>query len=121
MTLIALPARFADAQAFAVHELADAQRCVARREQLVAAGVDEHTIAYMLRSGRWRCDAGGLVVVLHNGPLSADQAESVAVLAGGRVCALAARTAAARAGLLHWTTPRIEIVVPRGTTYPAIS
>lgn len=121
MTHIAVPERFPEAQTRAVHELAETQHCVARREQLIDAGLSRHTVAYMLRSGRWRSDAGGLVIAMHNGPLSVEQAESLAVLAGGRVCALAARTAAARAGLLGWPTPRIEVIVPRGTTYPVVS
>jgi hypothetical protein len=119
MSSITLPDRFPDAPA--LHVLAEAQYCVVRREQLIAAGVSERTTKRMLRSGRWRSEAGGLVIVLHNGPISSRQAESLAVLAGGQLCALAARTAAARAGLLNWPSPRIEVVVPRGTTYPALS
>jgi hypothetical protein len=119
MTSITLPDGFISAPA--VHALAETQRCVVRREQLTAIGVPAHTIRYMLTTGRWRSDAGGLVVVLHNGPLEVEQAESLAVLAGGRVCALAARTAAARAGLANWPSPRVEIVIPRGSTYPLVS
>jgi hypothetical protein len=42
----------------------------------------------------------------------------MAVLAGGKLCALAARTAAAAAGLVGWEPPTLEVLVPRGTTYP---
>ena len=74
----------------------------------------------MLDARRWQVDADGLVIVLHNGPLTRLQQEAVAVLAGGRVCALAARTAAARAGLTGWNAELVEVVVPRGTTYPEL-
>jgi len=45
----------------------------------------------------------------------------VAVLAGGRLCALAARTAAGRAGLVGWPAHKVEVLIPRGTTYPRLS
>src|SRR5207245_7518919 len=75
----------------------------------------------MLSARKWQSDADGLVVVLHNGPLTTEQRESVAVLAGGKLCALAAKTAAARAGLVGWPAHKIEVLVPRGTTYPRLA
>jgi hypothetical protein len=106
-------------EAFA--ELAARQDSVVRREQLLDIGLAQHDVGYMLESGRWQADADGLVVVLHNGPLTRRQQEAVAVLAGGRHCALAARTAAARAGLAGWDAELVEVVVPRGTTYPDLT
>ena len=104
----------------ALVELADRQLAVARRAQLEELGLTNGQIDRMLSSGRWRSDAEGLVVVLHNGPLTATQEESVAVLAGGRLCGLAARTAAARGGLQGWPAHKTEVLVPRGTTYPEL-
>jgi len=99
------------------------QTDVVRRSQLLDIGLTAGVIDRMLEARRWQTDAGGLVVVLHNGPLTQIQREAVAVLAGGRVCALAARTAAARAGLVGWQSPDsiVEVVVPRGTTYPDLA
>lgn len=61
-----------------------------------------------------------MVIVMHNGPLTPRQREAVAVLAGGRLCALAARSAAEAGGLAGWPAPCIEVVVTRGTSYPRI-
>src|SRR3954454_22677934 len=80
----------------AVEALAQRQAAVVRRHQLELTGLTNGQIDRMLSARRWQSDADGLVLVLHNGPLTPEQQESVAVLAGGRVCALAARTAATR-------------------------
>jgi len=93
---------------------------VVRREQLRGIGLADWQIDYRVASAFWQADAGGIVVVLHNGPLSRVQQQAVAVLAGGRVCALAARTAAANGGLEGWDAQLVEVVVPRGTTYPPL-
>jgi hypothetical protein len=114
-----LPKRLAGTPRDALLELAARQDEVVRREQLVDVGLEPHDIDYMIESRRWQVDAD-LIVVLHNGPLTRRQQEGVAVLAGGRLCALAARTAAARAGLAGWDAELIEVVVPRGTTYPTV-
>jgi hypothetical protein len=100
--------------------LAATQTDVARRGQLLEVGLTAGTVDRMIDARRWQTDANGLVVVLHNGPLSQLQRESVAILAAGPVCALAARTAAARCGLVGWQSEDAitEVVVPRGTTYP---
>jgi hypothetical protein len=102
--------------------VAAAQIDVVRRGQLLDAGLTAGTVDRMTDARRWQTDANGLVVVLHNGPLTERQKESVAVLAGGRECALAARTAAARCGLRGWQSDDalVEVLVPRGTTYPEL-
>jgi len=115
-----LPARLAGATREALRELGQRQDEVVRREQLLDLGLAQHDVIYMNESHRWQTDADGLVVVLHNGPLTQRQQEAVAVLAGGRLCALAARTAAARGGLVGWNAELVEVLVPRGTTYPAL-
>ena len=115
-----IPESAAGACRVALVDLADRQLAVARRAQLEQLGLTNGQIDRMLTSGRWRTDADGLVVVLHNGPLTAPQQETVAVLAGGKLCGLAARTAAARGGLQGWPAHKIEVLVPRGTTYPEL-
>jgi hypothetical protein len=100
--------------------LAATQTDVVRRSQLSEVGLTAGTVDRMIDARRWQTDGNGLVVVLHNGPLTRDQQQSIAVLAGGAVCALAARTAAARCGLVGWQSEDAvtEVLVPRGTTYP---
>lgn len=100
--------------------LAERQQDVVRRHQLETVGLTNGQIDRMLSARKWQSDAEGLVVVLHNGPLTIEQQESVAVLAGGRLCGLAARTAAARGGLERWPAFKVEVLVPRGTTYPQV-
>lgn len=116
-----LPSRLDAGRRRSVLELAERQDDVARRDQLLDAGLTAGEIDQMIESRRWQADADGLVTVLHNGPLTRLQQEAVAVLAGGRLCALAARTAAARAGLQGWEAELVEVVVPRGTTYPDLA
>lgn len=102
-------------------DLHDRQDAVVRRGQLVELGVAEWQVDHLVASAGWQTDAGGLVVVMHNGPLTRAQQQAVAVLAGGGVCALAARSAAANAGLAGWEAELVEVVVPRGTTYPRLA
>jgi hypothetical protein len=102
-----------------VLELLEDQHCVALRQQILHTGVTDAQIDRCLRVGRWR-DAGAGIVVAHNGPLALTQRWSAAVLAGGKVCALAARCAAQAAGLAGWEPTAVEIIVPRGTTYPPL-
>jgi len=104
----------------AVVSLNERQGGVVRRQQLLACGLAEWQIDHLVAAKAWQVDAGGLVVILHNGPLTTLQMQALAVLAGGHVCALAARTAAANAGLKGWEAQLVEVVVPRGTTYPAL-
>ena len=115
-----IPESADDASRSALVDLAERQLAVVRRSQLEECGLTNGQIDRMLTSGRWRSDAEGLVVVLHNGPLTPIQQETLAVLAGGRLCGLAARTAAARVGLRGWPAHKIEVVVPRGTSYPKL-
>jgi hypothetical protein len=105
----------------ALSDLATRQDDVVRRDQLLDIQLAAHEIEFMIESRRWQVDADGLVVILHNGPLTTRQQETVAVLAGGRLCALAARTAASRAGLVGWEAELVEVIVPRGTTYPSLA
>lgn len=102
-------------------ELAERQLSVVRRQQLETAGLTNGQIDRMLSARRWQSDADGLIVVLHNGPVTVEQQEAVAVLAGGKLCALAAKTAALRGGLAGWPAHKIEVLVPRGTTYPHLA
>lgn len=115
-----LPRRPAGVPHAALVELGQRQDDVVRREQLLDLGLAQHDVIYMIESRRWQTDADGLVVVLHNGPLTRRQQEAVAVLAGGRLGALAARTAATRVGLSGWEAELVEVLVPRGTTYPTL-
>jgi hypothetical protein len=116
-----LPGRLTGPRRRALADLAVRQDDVVRRDQLLGVELAPHEIEFMVQSRRWQVDADGLVVVLHNGPLTRCQQEAVAVLAGGRLCALAARTASARAGLVGWPAELVEVVVPRGTTYPDLT
>jgi hypothetical protein len=111
-----LPPRVDHSLRNALRELALAQDDVVRRDQLMGLGLTVGEADNMLKSGRWQDDADGLIVILHNGPLTRRQQEAVAVLAGGRLCGLAARTAATRSGLVGWDAQLIEVLVPRGTT-----
>jgi hypothetical protein len=100
-----------------LQDLAERQDQVCRREQLLTAGITDRQIDRGLDAHRWQVVSAGLIV-LHNTRLTPGQRQGIAVLAGGRLCALAARTAAAAAGLTRWEPPALEVVVPRGTTYP---
>ena len=93
---------------------------VLRRDELEKVGLTRWQIDRMLSSVKWQQDAAGLVIVTHNGPLTRRQQQAVAVRAGGTLCALAARTAAANAGLTGWDAELVEVLVPRGTTYPRL-
>lgn len=97
--------------------LAERQAGVARRAQLLHCGATPKTVERMLIARRWQA-RGQVVVVLHNGPLSPDQQLWAAVLNAGSLAALAGRTAAAEHGLVGWSNPCIEVLVPRGTSIP---
>lgn len=100
-----------------LNELLRRQDGVARRDQLAAAGVTSDDVAAQLRARRWQT-LGPIVVVTHNGPLTAAQLQWIGVLHCGPRAALAARSAATAGGLTGWELDVIEIVVPRGTTVP---
>lgn len=98
---------------FRALSLAGSQAGVVHRAQLRTAGLTRSALDAQLESGRWR-SVGPLLAVTHNGPLTPEQQEWVAVLSAAGPVALAGRTAAAKDGLTGWSTPGIEIVVPRG-------
>jgi len=102
-----------------LQDLAERQDQVCRREQLLETGITDRQIDRGLDAHRWQVVSAGLMV-LHNTRLTPAQRQGVATFAGGRLCALTARTAAAVAGLTGWEPPSLEVVVPRGTTYPAL-
>lgn len=120
MQHIALPRSVGARTADRVIALSERQGAVVRRAQLLDEGLAEWQVDRLLANRTWQADADGLIVVLHNGPPTIAQAQTVAVLGGGRVCALAARTAAANAGLTGWEAQLVEVLVPRGTTYPRL-
>jgi hypothetical protein len=100
-----------------LQDLAERQDQVCRRDQLLDVGITDRGIDRGLDAHRWQLVSAGLMV-LHNTRLTLSQRQGIAVLAGGRLCALAARTAAVVAGLAGWEPPALEVLVPRGTTYP---
>jgi hypothetical protein len=113
-----VPAAASAGDAHVVRRLAFAQHGVARRGQLRAAGLSDGQIDHAVRFGNWQEIAG--VVVLHNGELTTAQREEVATRVGVRLVALAARTAAERAGLTGWPAPALEVVTLKGSTYPPL-
>src|SRR4051794_29036967 len=116
---LSLPPHLDDQTRHAVLELAARQDAVATRRQLLTTTVTDAQIDRCLSVARWR-QLGGSVVVLHNGPLTRRQQMAAAVLAGASPCALAARTAAEAAGLMGWSEPTVEILVPRGAKFPEL-
>lgn len=74
--------------------------------------------ASMVRRGRWRSYGG--VVVMHNGPLSADQRDWVAVLRAGDGAVLAAASAMRRHGVAVDAPVRPQVVVPWRRTSPRV-
>lgn len=63
-----------------------------------------------LRSGRWRSYEG--VVVMHNGPLTAEQSMWVGLFRAGEGAVLAAASAMREAGVAVSEPPRPQIVIP---------
>jgi hypothetical protein len=98
-------------------ELAEQQCDVVSRAQLNALGINRHLVRSNVEGGRWQL-SGGMVVVLHSGPLTRRQREWAAVLGAGRDAALAGRTALAVAGLRGWDDEAVHILTPRGRTPP---
>jgi hypothetical protein len=113
---VAAPLGIDDATRDALQQLVDAQDHVCRRRQVLDLGITDRQIDRGLDAHRWQATSPGLLI-LHNTALTEAQRQGLAVLAGGTVCALA-RTAAAAAGLTGWAPPALEVLVPRGTTYP---
>jgi hypothetical protein len=116
---ISLPPHLDERTIHAVLALAARQDAVATREQLMTSGVTDAQVDRCLSVARWR-SLSGSVLVLHNGPLARRQQLAAAALAGARPCALAARTAAEAAGLVGWSAPIVEVVVPRGAKFPQL-
>lgn len=96
-------------------KLRESQDDVVRRSQLVACGISYATIEAQVAATRWK-ELGPVLIVLHNGPLTRVQELWAAVLNGGKLAALAGRTAAIEGGLTGWSSVGVEILVQRGTT-----
>jgi len=79
--------------------------------QLVAAGIDRHTIARWLVDGRLRAVHEGVYAVGHVAP-SLDGDYMAAVLASGEGAVLSHRAAAYKLDLLRGPPPRSETTVP---------
>lgn len=92
--------------------LADDQAGVLSRNQLRDLGVDRDAIRGHVRARRWRLV--GRAVVLHRGPLTAEQHRWVAVIHVGQDAALASLTAAEVSGLRGWASEQVHVVVRRG-------
>lgn len=94
---------------------------VVRRE--LAELVGSNHLRAQLAAKRWR-NASATVVVMHNGPLTAEQQQWVAVLTAGPDAALAGRTSLQMAGLKRWEDAAVHILVPVGhrtTRVPDVS
>lgn len=80
---------------------------------VIAPDLDEERppeTASRVRSGRWRSYGG--VVVMHNGPLTEEETDWVAVLRAGVGAVLAAVSGMRRAGVKMEAPPRPQVVVP---------
>jgi hypothetical protein len=93
--------------------LATAQDGVVRRSQLARIGISYESVEAQIAALRWQA-VGPVVVVLHNGPLTAAQQRWAVVLNAGKGAALAGRTAASEGGLTGWASVGVEVLVPRG-------
>lgn len=113
-----LPDGISGGQADLIKRQAFAQHAVLQRSQLYDVGVSERQVHHAVAGRRWQDVAG--VIVLHNAELTPVQREEVATRVGVDLVALAARTAAAAEGLVNWPAPALEVVVPKGTTYPSL-
>jgi hypothetical protein len=95
-------------------EVCSRQCDVVTREQLAAGGVSHDIVRSQVRAGRWQL-AGARIVVLHNGPLTPEQARWRAVLGQPHPAALAALTAAQCYGLAGFEATRIHVVTAART------
>lgn len=80
---------------------------------LNAGGVSRQQQAAELADGRWR--RAGLAIVLHNGPLSADQRRRVAQIHAGPCAVFTAFTAVELLGVKGWERDEVHLLVPAGT------
>jgi hypothetical protein len=101
-------------------ELAQMQAHIAHRRQLLECGVTRSRTVAQLRSGRWRA-VGPLTIALHNGALTTEQRQWVALLSAGPKAGLGGRTALEVAGLKGWESVPIHVVVPPGRHVPDIA
>lgn len=89
------------------------QYAVTTRCQLVAAGLDSGEVDVHIAGRRWR-QLNESVVVLHNGPLTLDQAHAAAVLSVTGPVALAAETAVGRLGMTGCEPSPVHVLIRRG-------
>ena len=104
---------YAASRAATVRDLAGPQAGIVRVDQLSLYGVTQGMLRSNLRAGRWR-RLSRKVIALHNGPLSAAQAEWFAVLDGGDGCVLAGLSALHAEGLQGFPVARLQLAVPPG-------
>ncbi len=91
---------------------------VLSRAGLAHLGIDYERIRAQLAAHRWqRC---GLAIVLHNGPLSAQQRWSSALINVGPRSMLAAFTAAQYLGLRGWERDEIHVLAAVGVAKPVV-
>ncbi|MFH7324030.1 DUF559 domain-containing protein [Aeromicrobium sp. JJY06] len=76
-------------------------------------------LRHRLSTGQWQRPARG-VIVTHNGPLTPDQRERVALAASPVGSALAGLTAASRLGLKGFEPHAIHLVLPAGAKRPSV-
>lgn len=86
---------------------------VASRAALLAAGFTQFRIRSALLSGRWQSALPG-VVVIHNGPVSADQLRRCALTYAGQASFLSHSAAAAVQGLRVRPDDRLHVTIPHG-------
>jgi hypothetical protein len=91
---------------------------VATRQELAARGIGHARIAAQLSALRWR--RIGTAIVLHNGPLTPDQARRVATINCGPRAVLTSFTGAAAWGLTGWERAEVHVLAPGGTTRPEV-
>jgi very-short-patch-repair endonuclease len=95
-------------------ELGHEQGEVASRRQLIAAGVPRWFIRSEVAARRWQ-EPTGQTVVLHNGPLTAEQKRWVAVLGTGPRAALDGVSALQAAGIDHLDDEDVHVIAPQGS------
>jgi hypothetical protein len=100
----------------ASNEPAVATPVVATRRQLERHGLSRHRIQAQLEARRW--SQHGQAIVRHNGPLTRDEKQAVALVNCGPRSLLTSFTAAALWGLTGWTREEIHVLAPGGTTRP---
>ncbi|BEP12578.1 hypothetical protein acdb102_08890 [Acidothermaceae bacterium B102] len=92
----------------------DAQSAVVTRRQLAAVGIGPSQVRNQVQAGRWSLE-GNRVVILHNGPLTAEQQRWAAVLGQTHTAALGGITAAQAHGLNWLAEEQLHVLVPEGS------